>query len=89
MKFKLLSIVTIMLASSASAALAEEVCTTDVALKIKDDLTGKGYEIQDVVCRLYDTETISHRFEVDAKKDGKETELWLDEKFNVVKEHME
>ena len=89
MNFKLLSIATIMLATSASSALAEEVCTTEVALKIKDDLTGKGYEVQDVVCRLYDTESFSHRFEVDVKKDAKASELWLDEKFNVVKEHMD
>ncbi len=45
MKFKPLTIASLMLATSASVAFAEEVCTTEVALKIKDDLTSKGSEV--------------------------------------------
>ncbi len=88
-KLKLAIIAASLFALPVSSALAEEGCTTEAAIRIKDDLTSKGYEVHDVTCRLFDVKEFTHRYEVDVKKDTKEMELWLDEKFTVLKEHVE
>lgn len=89
MKLKVVSIAAIMLASFASAAFADEACTTEIGRKIKDDITGKGYAVEDITCFVFSTGPLDHLFEVDVTKDGKKTELWVDEKLNIVNEILE
>ncbi|KIC25526.1 MULTISPECIES: PepSY domain-containing protein [unclassified Leisingera] len=76
---KSLKLIALALTLPAAAALASETAISAGAeTKIRDLLTGQGYEVTEI-------EAEDSMFEAEATKDGKAYEFYLNDQFEVVK----